>query len=364
MDEFHSMMDIAQARTWLDSEWEKSLAANDITPDPSIDVLANSGTVAIRYALLTQLLGKIADPSRDILTLQLAASIPGAWDARSFSTAVVVPWVTDNQNVLGTSQEPYASKPLRRERLERVMPNVRDKQGWEQLVELLDGLQDADHATLVKAFRRVLNALVRRLAGQSFGYAIPQRISLPAMSKMLTEFLDTPSGGLRPLAVTTALLRTIGEALGLFSRVEGQGINEADVAGGAPGDVVCYCSDDPTRICLVVEVKDMDLTLAHVQSSTRKAKQADLGLTSLLFAVPSTRSSDHEAIEALTRREWASGLNVYMTGVVPLMEASFMLLGEAWRVNLVREIAAELDDRQDQPARRSWHDLLINIQEG
>ena len=76
---------------------------------------------------------------------------------------------------------------------------------------------------------------------------------------MLTAFLGTPSGGLRPLAVTTALLRTIGTALGLFSHVEGQGINEADAAGGAPGDVLCYCHDDPDRLCLVVEVKDIDL---------------------------------------------------------------------------------------------------------
>ena len=51
---------------------------------------------------------------------------------------------------------------------------------------------------------------------------------------MLTAFLGTPSGGLRPKAVTTALLRTIGTALGLFSHVEGQGINEAGAAGGAP----------------------------------------------------------------------------------------------------------------------------------
>lgn len=356
-------MDNTQARMWLDAEWGAAITENDMTPDPSIDALANSKTVAIRYALVTQLLGKVADPSRDILKLQLAASGPGAWDARSFSTAVVVPWVTDNQHVLGNSAEPYASKPLRRERLEHVMSNVRDKRGWTLLVAFLDDLQDADHETLVQAFRLVLNALVRRLAEQSFGYAIPQRVSLPAMSRILGTFLDTPSGGLRPLAVTTALLRTVGTAFGLFSRVEGQGINEADVAGGAPGDVLCYCHDNPNRLCLVVEVKDIDLTLAHVQASTRKAKQADLGLTDLLFAVPAVRLSDHEAIETLTRREWASGLNVYTISVIRLMEASLMLLSEAWRVDLLRAIGAELDERQDQAARRSWHDLLINIQE-
>ena len=357
-------MDNAEARKWLDAEWAKVVSENDMTSDVRMDILANSKTVAIRYALVTQLLGKIADPSRNLLDLQLAASGPGAWDARSFATAVVVPWVADNQHVLGTSLEPYASKPLRRERLERAMPNVRDKQGWAQLVCLLDELEGAGQPALVEAFRRVLRALVRRLAAQTFGYAIPQRISLPAMSAMLDTFLSTPSGGLRPLAVTTALLRTIGTAFGVFSRVEGQGINEADAAGGAPGDVLCYCHDHPERLCLVVEVKDIDLTFAHVQSSTRKAKQADVGLTNLLFAVPAVQLSDREAIAALTRREWAAGLNVYTAGVVPLMDAAFMLLPDGWRIDLLRAIGAELDERQDQAARRSWHDLLINLQEG
>ena len=227
-------------------------------------------------------------------------------------------------------------------------------------MELLDELEGAENLAVIEAFRRVLRALVRRLAEQSFGYAIPQRISLPAMSTMLTEFLGTPSGGLRPLAVTTALLRTIGKAFGVFSHVEGQGINEADAAGGAPGDILCYCQDDPNRLCLVVEVKDIDLRLAHVQSSTRKAKQADVGLSNLLFAVPAVRLSDREAIEALTRREWAAGLNVYTTAVIPLMEATFMLLRDEWRIDLLRAIGAELDERQDQVARHSWHDLLIN----
>lgn len=357
-------MDNAEAREWLDTEWGRVVAENDMTPDMVMDTLANSKTVAIRYALVTQMLGKIADPTRNLLTLQLAASSPGAWDARSFATAVVVPWVTDNQQVLGTSLEPYASKPLRRERLERAMPNVRDKQGWTQLVGLLEEIESAGHTALVEAFRRVLRALVRRLAEQTFGYAIPQRISLPAMNKMVGAFLDTPSGGFRPLAVATALLDTIGRAFGLFSHVEAQGINEADAAGGAPGDVLCYCHDDPERRCLVVEVKDIELTLAHVQASTRKAKQADVGLKTLLFAVPAVRLSDREAIETLTRREWASGLNVYTTGVVPLMGSAFLLLADRWRIDLLRAISAELDERQDQAARRAWHDLLNNLQEG
>ena len=358
------MMNNAEVREWLDDEWAAVLEANITKPDWGIDELANSNTVAIRYSLFTQLLGKIADPSRNLLAVQQGASAPGAWDARSFSTAVVVPWVSDNQQVLGTSQEPYASKPLRREYLEHDMPDVRDRVGWNQLVALLEDVEEGDSETLIDTFRWVLVSLARRLAAQMFDYAVPHRVSLADLRDMLDAFLRTPSGGFRPLAVTTALLRTLGDAFTLFDRVEAQGINEADAPSGAPGDILCYCHNEPARICLVVEVKDIDLTLAHVRSSSLKAKQADAGLTSLLFTVPGVRPADAEDIQAFVRREWASGMNIYTTSIVELVNATFALLGDTWRVGLLRAIGDELDERQDQIARRSWHDLLVNLQDG
>lgn len=72
-----------EARRWLDQEWAIALERQS-PPDPEIDSLADSRVVSIRYALVTQLLGKIADPGRNLLTIQLSALEEGAWDARSF----------------------------------------------------------------------------------------------------------------------------------------------------------------------------------------------------------------------------------------------------------------------------------------
>jgi len=109
----------SEARAWLDAEWSKALEKNaahvgDI--DEQLDRLVNSRVSSVRYALITQLLGKLANPERSLMCLQSGSSDPGAWNARSFCDAVIVPWVSEKQNVLGTSAEPYASKPLRRER--------------------------------------------------------------------------------------------------------------------------------------------------------------------------------------------------------------------------------------------------------
>lgn len=217
-------MNIEEARRWLDKEWTSAIEDGVAEPDPAIDALANSSVVSIRYALVTQILGKIADPSRSLFALQLAQGGEGAWDARSFSTAVVVPWVSENQQVLGTSAEPYASKPLRRPRLERSMPNVRSKDEWHSLHKLLEELDNSPIEQTRAMFRRVLRSLVRRLATQDIRYPVPRRIGMNQLQGALDEFLAVAGGGLRPLAVVVSLLTVAGRAFSLYEGIQSQGI--------------------------------------------------------------------------------------------------------------------------------------------
>ena len=110
------LMDHRGAREWLDEAWNEAVHESVTTPDPEVDALANSDVSSIRYALVTQMLGKIADPTRSLMALQLGEAGEGAWDARSFATAVVLSWERDNQQVIGKSPDPYVSKPLRHRR--------------------------------------------------------------------------------------------------------------------------------------------------------------------------------------------------------------------------------------------------------
>lgn len=348
-------MDNEEVRQWLDEEWNKALEASDTEPDPDVDALANSNIISIRYALVTQMLGKIADPSRSLMALQLGDATEGAWNARSFATAVVLPWERDNQQVLGMSPDPYVSKPLRRPRLDEGA-KVQNDNAWKEFVAFLAPLDTAHPDVLHDAFRRVLRAFARRLAKQSFTYPIPQRISQAELEKIVASFLGEPSGGLRPLAVSAALFRVLGEAFRLFSEIRSKGINEADSASGVPGDVMCLDGDG--NISLAVEVKDTSLTLAHVQEANLKAKQSSDGLSNFLFAVPGIRQDDAINITMLTHRSWGEGLNIYNISLPALLGATLILLDESWRVRLVVEIGKELDERQNQPSRRAWYDLL------
>ncbi|MCY3878976.1 MAG: restriction endonuclease, SacI family [Rhodobacteraceae bacterium] len=353
-------MDNSEARVWLDKAWIRILESDPGSPDSEIDRLVNSKVLSIRYAVITQMLGKIADEHRSLLFLQMGdGKLPGAWDARSFCSAVIVPWVADNHDLLGTSPDPYVNNPLRRPRLDEGEQQLRYRNEWDALLTFLLPLDSAPAGDLKAAFVRCLASAARRLSAQSFGYQVPYRVSLPQMLRTLEAFVGEPSGGLRPLVVTAAMVSVLGRAFSIFAEVSSQGLNEADSMTGAPGDVICL--DDDGKTVLAIEVKDRALTLADVRSSTRKARASSDPLSNLLFATPSVREDELGAIRQNMETAWASGLNISQIDILDLASSTFALLAEEWRPALLREIGTELDKRGDHRHRHAWHDLLSEI---
>jgi hypothetical protein len=138
-------------------------------------------------------------------------------------------------------------------------------------------------------------------------------------------------------------------------------VNEADVARGSPGDVMCFDAAD--NMVLAIEVKDRALTLADVRASTRKARESDAALSNLLFATLGISEQDRSSIHDSAVASWAAGLNVYQADIIELVRSAFVLLGEEWRPALLRQIGAELDARGDHAHRRAWHALLSALGE-
>ena len=327
-------------------------------PDADIDRFIDSTVVSIRYCFVTQLLGKVADMSRSLLQLQSRKDLneSGSWDPRSFATKVIVPWVADNHNILGTSREPYASKPLRRPKLFRDMGNVKKLEDWNALVAFFEEIDQLEEEVIRDVFRRCLRSLSRRLSRQNFEYPVPRRVSTARLFTILDDFLGVASQGLRPLVVAAALMRVLGKAFSLYSEVHAQGLNTSDESSQMPGDIMCY--SETGRIVLVVEVKDRALQLADLRSSISKARKSQEHLWSLLFAVPSVSSIDGMEIQTKIEAEWASGLNIYHLDVISLARSSFAILDEKWRVQFLLEIGKELDTRGEHSHRESWRSLL------
>ena len=233
---------------WLRALWLEALADDNPAIDDGINELINCNVVSVRYALLTQLLGKLADHGRDALSIQRGdagtAEAAGRWDARSFCQANVVPWVAEAGQVLGTSPDPYVNNPLRRPRLDAGYEPRRDRALWDELVDTLNVVQELDDPAYTETrLRQCLAALVRKYNALTVQFDVPHRISLEATLALVASYLNEPSGGERPQVVAAALMRAIGERFGIFDRVDRQAINEADAAAGRPGDIICYSND-------------------------------------------------------------------------------------------------------------------------
>lgn len=361
------MLDDAAAAAWLRDAWAAALcggAAED--PDPHIDAVQNSRLVSVRYALVTQLLGKHADGRRDALCLQRGepegATEAGRWDPRSFCSTVVVPWVQSTNHVLGTSSDPYVSNPLRRSRLDDWSIPLRDRAEWERLVTILAEVQGRDDAEYTETvLRGCLASIARRYAVLDVPYPVPNRVSLSQTLTGITSFLATASGGERALIVVTALMRVVGREFGLFERVDRQGINESDAATGAPGDVLCYRNEgDRERLALTVEVKDRDVTLLDLNATIEKARQASV--SEVLFAVTGPQPSEASKMDSRIHEEWVQGTNIYYMTILELARAVLTLAGEDSRPSFLREVGQEINRAAAQPIlRTAWADVLRTI---
>ena len=353
----------SETAEWLDEAWREAVLETCFEPDPEIDIIQNSGYVSIRYVLVTQLLGKFADGRRDALCLQRGspkdAAEEGRWDPRGFCSRVVVPWVQRTDNVLGTSTDPYVSKPLRRRRLDEWSVPLKARDEWNRVVRVLRRVQDHDdHVYTEMILRRCLASIARRHLELDIEYAIPARVSYSQMLTAVEGFLDAKSGGERPLIVATAVLRILGNQYGFFDEVVRQGINEPDSSKGAPGDILCYeLTNDGRVLSLVAEVKDVALTLVDVNATVQKARKQKL--TDLLFITPDIASRDESAVEERFFEEWSKGHNLYHLPLIEILRALAALSGEGIRPVLLKEIGDEINRSASQPVlRTAWAEVL------
>ena len=341
--------------------WEEVLVEVDAAVDDTIHELITCGVVSIRYSLLTQLLGKATDPSRDALSIQrgdaATAESSGRWDARSFCSGNVVPWVSESGQVLGTSPDPYVNNPLRRARLDSGQEPVRNRDLWAKLVSVLTEVQQRDAQAFTESrLRECLTSLASVYRQLAVEFDVPQRISLDATAKLVSDYLSEPSGGERPQIVAAALMRTIGERFGIFDRIIRAGINEADSAADSPGDVLCFFRD---ALILAVEVKDRTLEIHDIETAIGKARRT--GVTEILFTTRA-QPADAEQIDERTEREFALGINVYQLSIDALLQVALSIAGEASRVRFLALVGEELNDRVTQPYHKlAWQELLQNL---
>lgn len=354
----------------LDAEWKRisDLAKagklgdwmSDARLIQAIRSSINAKAKTYRYVLPTQVLAKIAAPSLDSHSLQVAGGKAGSFDARTIAHGVVVPFDQKNENVLGGSQEPYVSNPLRVPEISAAYRQPQKyKDEWDNLCLVLDALEANRHEKFRNSLLlQVLTEIYRRLAAVRVGYSVPRRISLGNTIELIEQFLSEHSGGDRLLALSSALFTVIGKRFGLFAQVRRGKITAADQPSGMLADLECI--DSGGKIVLAVEVKDRQVTVSQLQAKVRTIREKRV--SEIFFIAQETLPSEAEEVRALVDREFASGQNVYITDLIRLGRATLAILGEEGRREFLAEVGGQLDTyKSDITHRRAWAFLLQAI---
>lgn len=331
---------------------------NDIVVDPELssasNVLFASGTQSYREALIGCALARIVDPGCDI-RLPYVNHGPRAFNGRTLDERVVNPFLQDRR--IPCSKGPYLASIRRSVRfVPETAVGLRDKGMYAAFLTLVGALETADEAGAVRILEHVLHRFVALREASDVPVSRVLRLSARQTARLLAEFGRVPSGGLIPVLIAVATLETVVAVNGLGWTLERQGINVADKATGAGGDITLRSGD---RVAMAIEVTEREIDEARVVS-TFQTKIVPHGLENYLFLHADTPPT--EAALAAAERYFALGHDIGFARVDHWATMWTTTLGQGARLDLIRRLTDLLAER-DVPAgvKVAWNDIAARV---
>jgi hypothetical protein len=234
---------------------------------------------------------------------------------------------------------------------EETKKGLRDLEGYDAFLSLISYLEITEDDEALVQFLRYL---LYRFAALREAAIVPltklQRISLEQYGSLISGLLATPSGGRFPVLLVVAALYAIRDFFGLGWAVEYQGINVADAAAGAGGDITVSSAD---RVVFAVEVTERPLDRDRVVA-TFNTKIAPKGIEDYLFFVPIPQLS--YAARAQARQYFTQGHEVNFLGVRDWIIMSLATMGAKGR-SLFNQHLMDLLEATDVPksVKMGWN---------
>jgi hypothetical protein len=250
-----------------------------------------SKTQAYRDALPTCVLARIADPLIDI-RLPATAYGENAFSGRSLSDKVVTPFLREKS--IPVSAAPFLSAVRGGA---KFMPGgepriQRDPEGFAALVSVVEYVRGLSEEDAKAYLRHLLRRFVQLREGADIALKRIAKPNLVQLERLIKGLLGIKSGGRYPSYLATAMFQTMGECHNLGWEIEFQGINVADKASGAVGDITVRKDG---AIVLGVEVTERSIAKPRV-TRTFDDKISPHALPDYLFI--STATPAAEAVEA------------------------------------------------------------------
>lgn len=199
------------------------------------DALLSSPTQSYREVLVGCGLARIQDASINIRHPYVNQS-DDAFNGRTLDEKVVNPFLQDR--LIPCSKGPYLASFRRNVKfIAETARGLRDQEGYKALLAFLEELERATKQEAKGLTTYLLYRFVELRAASRVPLSQISRLSLEQYDELITRFLQVQSGGLVPVLLVVAMLRAIKSCYGLKWNVAYQGINVADKASGAGGDI-------------------------------------------------------------------------------------------------------------------------------
>lgn len=312
---------------------EQHIANGTVPPvDPAIaiacDGVFRSNTQAYREVLLGCIVAKMLAPAVDGRK-PYANQGDDAFNGRTLDEQVVNRMLKEAR--IPSSGGPYLSVFRRSVQfVPSTREGLRDKLGYDALLRLLEHIGDAGEDELLTLLRSLLYRFGQLREEASVPLAQPGRISLEQYDTLLSGLLASPSGGRTPLLFVVAAFTTLNDVFHLGWNIDYQGINVADAASGAGGDITIRAGEN---IVLAAEVTERVIDQSRVVT-TFQAKILPAGIEDYLFFIRSDAVRTEARQQA--QRYFAQGHEVNFLDVQLWILMLLGTLGRAGRDRFTR----------------------------
>ena len=228
----------------------------------------------------------------------------------------------------------------------------RDKEGFDALVAVVDYLRGFDAGLAREYLRYLLRRFIQLRETGNISLKKIAKPNLDQLDKLIAGMLTVKSGGRIPALLATAMFQTIGECHTLGWDVEFQGINVADKASGAVGDITIRKDG---ALILGVEVTERPINQARV-TSTFNDKVSPGSLADYLFV---TTVNPEDGALAAARSYTGVGHEMNFVILANWLHDNLSTVGPACR-SLFQSKMIDLLGTKGVPAelRVAWNDKM------
>lgn len=318
----------------------------------ALDALFTSRTQSYREVLLGCGLARILDQSIDI-RLPYIQQGAAAFNGRTLDEIVVNPIL--QEQLIPCSKGPYLATFRRNVSfVVDTEQGLRDKKGYRSLLDWLAALEIAKKKQAQELLINVLQRFLVLRDQSNVQVAKIGKLSLDQLTALVDALLKTKSGGLLPVLLVVAMLRAIKLRYSLDWNIESQGINVADKASGASGDITVRGANGD--VVLAIEVTERPIEQARVVA-TFNTKIVNAGIEDYLFI--HTQASPDANARRVAQNYLKQGHEINFVQVGLWVENNLATAGAKGRTEFIKAMVSLLEDRSvPASSKLSWNEIV------